>query len=155
MGEPALKIEEVHEFAPARRFELADLSRHGPWLLKRFAQLLPDIPEQRVAGYLRGMLYDNEHLFLYQDHAVALAQLIHSPGLKPVKVVQEKFVFVEDKNDKAQCEDAADMYEHMKQWAKRLDAERIIVCENTDVPKAMIEARLGRIFDTKVSHARI
>ncbi len=154
MGEPALK-EEFHEPAFVRRFELADLSRHGPWLLKRFAQLLPDVPEKNVAGYLSGMLRDNEHLFLYQDHAVALAQLIHSPGLKPSKIVQEKFVFVEDKNDKAQCEAAADFYTHMKQWGKRLDAERMFVCENTDVPKAMIEARLGRIFDTKISHVRV
>ena len=43
----------------------------------------------------------------------------------------------------------------MKLWGKRQDVERIIVCEDTDVPKAMIEARLGRIFDTKVSHVRV
>jgi hypothetical protein len=154
MTEAALKIE-AHEMAFVRRFELADLSQHGPWLMKRFAAKLPDVPEQRVAGYLRGLIYDNEHMFLYQDNAVALAQIIHTPGIKSGKIVQERFVWVENREDKQQLEFAADFYNHMKQWAKRQDAERIIVCEDTDVPKSLIEARLGRLFDTKISHARV
>ncbi len=157
MAEAALKTEyfQVHEPAFVRRFELADLSQHGPWLLKRFAQKLPDIQEARIAGYLRNLVFDNEHMFLYQPNAVALAQLIHSPGIKMVKIVQERFVWVENREDKAQLEMAADFYAHMKAWAKRQDAERIIVCEDTDVPKSLIEARLGRLFDTKISHARV
>ena len=155
MAEAALKIEEVHEPAFVRRFELADLSRHGPWLMKRFAAKLPDVQEQRIAGYLRGLVFDNEHMFLYQDHAVALAQMIHSPGIKTVKIVQERFVWVEDREDKQQLEFAADFYTHMKAWAKRMDAERIYVCEDTDVPKSLIEARVGRVFDAKISHVRV
>ena len=154
MSEAALKIE-IHEPAFVRRFELADLSRHGPWLMKRFALIFPDTNEKFIAGYLSRLVADNEHLFLYQDHAVALAQLIHSPGIKMTKIGQERFVWVEDKEDKSQLASAADFYEHMKVWAKRQDAERIIVCENSDVPKVMIEARLGRLFDTKISHARV
>ena len=155
MAEAALKLEEpVREPAPVRRFELADLSEHGPWLMKRFAAVFPDVHEQHVAGYLRGLVYSNEHMFLYQDHAVALAQLVHSPGIKPVKIVQERFVWVEDPTDKDQLEAAADFYLEIRQKAKMWDAERIIVCENTDVPKPLIEARLGRLLDTRISHAR-
>jgi hypothetical protein len=151
----ALKVVEPHVPAPSRRFELADLSTHGPWLLKRFAILYPDASEQHIAGYLRGILFDNEHFFRYQDHAVLLALFTHSPGIKPVRLVQERFCWLEDKDDKVQAEAAADMYLELKQWAKWKDAERIIVCENTDVPKSLIEARLGRVFDTKVSHVRV
>lgn len=154
MAEAALK-QEFHELAFVRRFELADLSQHGPWLMKRFAAKFPDADEKQIAGYLRGMVYDNEHMFLYQDNAVALFQLIHSPGIKPVKVVQERFVWVASREDKEQLEFAADFYEHAKVWAKRMEAERILVCEDTDVPKALIEARLGRLFDIKISHARV
>jgi hypothetical protein len=157
MAELLLKepIEEIHEPAVSRRFELPDLSRHGGWLLKRFLVLFPDMTEKYIAGYLSGLIYNNEHLFLYQEHAVALAQLVHSPGIKPAKVVQERFVWVEDKTDKQQSEFAADFYTHMKLWAQRIGAERIIVCENSDVPKSLIENRLGRVFDTKVSHVRV
>lgn len=156
MTEAALKEEVViREPAPTRRFELADLSQHGPWLMKRFAAMLPDVHEIRVAGYLRGLIYDNEHFFRYQDHAVALFQMIHSPGIKTVKIAQERFVWVEDREDKAQLEYAADFYIDARQWAQRMGAERMIVCESSDVPKALIEQRLGRVFDTKVSHARI
>ena len=156
MSESALKIEEpVHVPAPVRRFEPADLSQHGPWLLKRLAAKFPDMPEKAFAGYLSQLVSNNEHCFLYQPHAVALAQLVHSPGIKTVKIVQERFVWVEDRNDKDQLEHAADFYLEMKMWGKRQDVERMIVCEDTDVPKAMIEARLGRILDTKISHVRV
>jgi len=154
MAEAALKIE-PRELAFVRRFEQADLTTHGPWLMKRFMLKLPDVREQYIGGYLRGLVYDNEHLFLYQDNAVALAQIMHSPGIKSVKVVQERFVWMRNREDKAQQEAAADFYEHFKAWAKRLGAERINVREDSDVPKAMIEARLGRLFDTTVSHARV
>ena len=157
MAELLLKepIEEIHEKAFVRRFDIADLSTHGAWLMKRFAAKFSEMREQAIAGYLRGLIYDNEHTFLYQEHAVALAQFVHSPGIKPVRLVQERFVWVEDKTDKDQLEFAADFYDHIRQWAKGKDAERIIVCEDTDVPKSLIEARLGRVYDTKVSHARV
>jgi hypothetical protein len=154
MAEAALKTE-IHELAPVRRFEIADLSTHGPWLMKRFIAAFPDFTEQAIAGYLRGLIYNNEHIFLYQDNAVALAQLVHSPGIRTMKVLQERFVWVKDRDDKQQLADAADFYEYFKTWAKRQDIERIIVCESTDVPKSLIEAHLGRLFDTKISHARI
>jgi hypothetical protein len=157
MTEPLLKepIEEVREPAAIRRFELADLNTHGPWLLRRFATKFPDASEQHIAGYLRGLMNNNENMFYYMDNGVALAQLVISPGLKMTKLVQERFVWVKDKTDKEQLEDAAGFYDHMKQWAKWKEAERLIVCEDTDVPKNLIEARLGRIFDTKISHARV
>ena len=148
-------VEEVHQPALVRRFEPADLSKHGPWLLKRFAMVFPDLPEKYVAGYLSGLIFDNEHAFFYQDHAVALAQMVHSPGIKTVKVVQERFVWVEDVKNKDQLENAAGFYAHIKLWGVRQGAERIIVCENSDVPKPLIEQWLGRLFDTKITHARV
>lgn len=156
MSEAALKIEEiVREPATVRRFELADLSTHGGWLLKRLAAIFPDLGERAIAGYLTNLVYNNEHMFLCQPHAVALAQMTSSPGIRPTKLVQERFVFVEDKNDKEQLEDAADFYINMRQWGRQAGAERIIVMENSDVPKSLVELRLGRLFDTKISHARV
>ena len=154
MGEAAEKIE-IHEPAFSRRFEIADLSRHGPWLMKRFLVKFPDMGEKQVAGYLNGLITNNEHMFLYQDHAVALAQIVASPGIKLSWAIQERFVWVEAREDKQQLLDAADFYLHMKQWAVRQGVERIIVCEDTDVPKTLIEQRLGRLFDTKITHARV
>ena len=153
---PEAAVKEI-ERAPAstRRFELADLSQHGAWLLKRFAAKFPDMTDNTIAGYLQGLLYSNEHLFLYQDNAVGLAQLVYSAGIRPVKVVQERFVWIQDRNNKEWCENAADFYLEFRQWGKLQGAERIIACEDSDVPKALIEARIGRLFDTKISHARI
>lgn len=157
MAEALLKepIVEIHEPAPVRRFEVADLSTHGGWLIKRFQALFPDMSERGIAGYLNGLITSNDNLFLYQDHGVALAQMVYSGGARPIHIIQERFVWVEDKTDKQQLEFAADFYTHIHLWAKRASIERIIVCENTDVPKSLIEARIGRIFDTKVSHVRV
>lgn len=154
MNDVALK-EEIRVPAPVRRFEMPDLSQHGPWLMKRFIAKFPDADERYMAAYLSRLVYDNEHLFLYQPHAVALAQLVFSPGIKPHKIVQERFVWVENSKDTEQLEAAADFYSEMKLWGKRQNAERIFACEDTDVPKTLIIARIGRLFDITVSHARI
>lgn len=145
----------VHERATVRRFSTADLSEHGGWILKRLQPMYPDCDERFIAGWLRGLICDNAHSFLYQPNAVALAQLVATPGLRPGWMVQERFVWVEDKTDKEQLEHAADFYLAFAEWGRAQRAERIIACENSDVPKAMIEARLGRLFDTKISHARL
>jgi len=154
----AVRVEiksEPHAPVTVRRFSIADLSQHGAWILRRLQILFPDMPEQWIGGWMRGLIWNNEHLFLYQDHAVSLAQIVHSPGIKTTKVVQERFVWVENREDKEQLALAADFYTHMKVWAGRQGAERIVVCESSDVPKSLIEARLGRLFDTKISHARV
>ena len=155
MAEAAEKIAPPHEMAVVRRFELADLSRHGPWLLQRFGVEFPEVPERTVAGYLRGLIESPEYMFLYQDNSVALAQLIHLPGFQVRRAVQEHFVWCEDKADKRQLEYAADFYVHMAEFARRRDAQTMFVCEKTDVPKHLIEQRLGRLFDTKTTFARV
>ena len=154
MTEAVLKIDRP---APVtvRRFSTADLSEHGGWILKRLQLQFPDMPERFIGGWLSSLISNNENLFLYQPHAVALAQIVSTPSLRPGKMVQERFVWIEDKTDKDQIELAADFYDSILQWGKAQGAERIIVCENSDVPKTKIEERLGRLFNTTIVHARI
>lgn len=155
MTEAAFVEQAPHVPVIVRRFSTADLSQHGGWVLKRLQLLFPDCSEQWIGGWMRGLIANNEHLFLYQPHAVALFQVVNLPGLRPGKMIQERFVWVEDKTDKEQAELAADFYDSATSWGNGLRAERMIVCENTDVPKSKIEERLGRLFDTKITHARL
>ncbi len=155
MTEAAFLETPAHEPAILRRFSTADLSQHGGWILKRLVTVFPDCTENFIAGWMRGLIGNNENLFLYQAHAVALFQIVNLPGIRPGKMIQERFVWVEDKADKEQTEFAADFYNSAAEWGRGMQAERIIVCENTDVPKSKIEERLGRLFDTKISHARL
>lgn len=149
------EVEEVHVPVTVRRFGVADLSSHGPWIMKRLIPLFPDMPERWIGSWLAGLINNNEHLFLYQPHAIALAQVVSTPGLRPGKMVQERFVWVEDKTDKEQLRYAADFYDHFHEWARSLSAERMIVRENSDVPKNLIEERIGRLFVTEIFHARV
>lgn len=150
-----VKTEVVRERAMVRRFYPADLSSHGPWIMKRLTQMFPEADEHWLAGWLRGTIFDNAHLFLYQENAVCLAQVVMLPSIKPTQVVQERFCWVKDRTDKDQLESAADFYEDMALWARNLRIDRLFVAENTDVPKEEIQKRVGRVFETKICHVRL
>src|ERR1700730_17312930 len=94
------EIQRVGVELPAiRRFDLADLSRHGAWLVPRLTAAL-DLPEQRLAGWLRGMIDSSDFLFLTREHSVALAEMQRANGLADKPIVRERFVLVEDVENK-------------------------------------------------------
>lgn len=146
--------EVIREPVLTRRFDRGDLSRHGPWMLPRLVEAC-GISEQMAAGWLQSFLFSNEHMFLFQNHAVALAQAVPGYGLKNQLVVQERFVWVEDKEAKQQIKDAAEFYDHFYEWAKLKGAEQLIAMEYSDVPQSLVEERLGRLFKFETRYARI
>jgi hypothetical protein len=155
MAALAEKIQE-REIAPIRRFEMADLSKHGLWLMKRLLQAFPDMTEQSAGGYIRSILYSNDSYFLFQEHAVALAQFVSGYDMRAKPVVQERFVFVENKSDDSQIEAAADFYTEFYRWALLKGIEEIIVDENTDVPRALIEERTkARLFKRELMYLKV
>jgi len=58
-----------------RRFNEADLSMHGQWILKRLQQTNPTYTERTLINWLRNLFFDNASLFLATDHAVALFRI--------------------------------------------------------------------------------
>jgi len=144
------------EIATMRRFEIADLSSHGPWVLKRLLTAFPTMTEQSAGGFLRSLIYSNEYLFLFQEHAVGLAQQVSGYDMRPHPIIQERFVFVENKSDPDQVEAAADFYTEFYRWALLKGVEEIIVDENTDVPRALIEDRTrARLFKREMMYLKV
>jgi hypothetical protein len=143
--------------APAaiRRFQTPDLSKHGGWMLPRLCKAYPLISEGRIAGWLQGLIYSNEFLFLYQDHAVALAQRFFPDALQSIPVITEKFVFVENPEDPEQQASAALFYDEFHRWAKNQGILTIIVEELSDVPHDTIKERLGRLYTRQQTFARL
>ena len=121
MAEAALQRVGV-ELPAIRRFDLADLPQAGPWLMPRLVTAL-ELPEQRVAGWLRSMIDTNEHLFLWQPHSVALAELQRANGLADKPIVRERFVLAENPDDITHVKEAAAFYDEFKRWAKNIGAE--------------------------------
>ena len=138
-----------------RHLDTADLSTHGKWLLPRLMQTYPHLGERAAASFLQTVLYHNEYQILYQDHSVALVQVMAAHSLTAQPVVYERLVWVEDKENKEWVKQAADFYVEIRRWAKGLGAEAIIVEENTDVPHEMIKEKLGRIFQRPQQFARL
>jgi hypothetical protein len=153
MAEAALKLVETP--APTiRRFDTADLSKHGAWIMPRMLQTFSHLNERGVANFLQNIVYNNEYLLLYHEHGVALAQIMSAHTLTAKPIVYERFVWVENKEDKDQLKHAAGFYTEFLRWAKSQSAEVIIVEENTDVPHDLIKEKLGRIFTRQQQFAR-
>ncbi len=142
--------------APAiRRFEIPDLARHGGWLMKRLIATYPYLSDRELQGWLRGLIYNPECLFLYQDNSVALAQVVLNYTLTPKPVIYERFVFAEDKANSAHVEQAAEFYAEFERWAKNKSVDTILVEELTDVPHDLIKKHLGRLFTRQQTFARV
>lgn len=138
-----------------RRFDTADLSLHGKWVLPRMMTAFPHLNERSVASFLQTVNSNNEYLFLFQDDSVALAQVLSAQTLDASRVVIERFVWAKDRDDKEQVKAAAEFYVEFRRWAKGLNSEIVIVGENTDVPNDLIKEKLGRIYTRQQSFARI
>ena len=134
-----------------RRFELPDLTNHGGWITKRLLTAFPHRTAQDLAGWLRGILYSNEFLFLYQDHGVALATVTRAHPLEPRPIVQEMFVLVEE----GHVQEGAVFYDWFVRWAKAQSIDTIAVEALSDVPHDMIKERVGRLFTKQVIFARL
>lgn len=138
-----------------RRFEIPDLDRHAKWIMPRLMAAFPHLNERAVAGFLSSIIYQNDYLFLYQPHGVALALVLSSNTLNPKPVIWEQFVWVEDPNDKEQVAQAAVFYDHFAKWGKSMGVEVMIVEEMTDVPHDAIKNAIGRIFNRQQQFVRL
>ena len=150
---PDLKL--VNQSLLMRRFDTADLSQHGKWIMPRMLRAYPHLNERGVATFLQNIVWNNEYLLLYQPSGVALAQVMSAHTLTAKPVVYERFVWVENIDDKEHIRRGAEFYAEFAKWAKRLDADVIIVEQNSDIPHDMIKEKLGRIFTRQEMFARV
>lgn len=143
--------------AAIRRFELPDLDLHGGWIKERLLKQFPHLNDRIVIGWLKGMLYSSETLFLYQPNSVCMAQIVKLHTLDPAPVVQERFVWCRDPNSAAHQAEAAEFYERIMAWAMHQSAGAVIVEEATDVPREMIQSKLGnkRIFNRQQAFVKL
>lgn len=140
----AQKIEPKDSYV--RRFELADLSEQGPWLMPRLLQTYPHIPERTMAGFLNGQLYSSEMSFLYSKNAVGMAQLVRSTTLQPKPIAWERFVFCRDPSDAEHAAEALAFYEHWRTWIKHQGGDTVIVMQASDVPPELLAKSCGRLM---------
>jgi len=147
--------EKIEPLINIRRFEEADLNTHGSWVMKRLIDRYPHHNERFMATFLRGLIYSNEYLFLFQDHSVCLAQMVRTKTLDAMPVVQELFVWAEDKDNALYCLEAANFYDRMLEWAKGLGVKQIIVEEDSDVSHEKIKERMGRVYSAQIQFVRL
>ena len=151
----ALAVVDAVPALTIRKFDTADLTTQAGWIIPRMIKSYPHLSERSVAGFLQTINYNNEYLFLYYTHGVALAQVMSAHSLDASPIVYERFVWVENPEDKDQVKAAAEFYVEFARWAKHLGALVLIVEENTDVSHALIKEKLGRIFSRQQQFARI
>lgn len=135
-----------------RRFSIADLSG---WVERRLVAQFPHIKTQSMSSFVYQLISDNDCSFLYQEHAVALAQFVRPHVFGAVPVIHERFVWAEDPSNRAHLTRAAEFYTEWKNWATRMGVDVLIVMENTDVFVDSIEKRLGTLRKKPQTFARI
>ena len=135
---------------PIRRFQPADIRQHD-WIVERLIAAFPHQTRFSLPGWLQNIVFANEFLFLFQEHAVALAEITSEFSLSGDKVVIERFVFAE----KGHEAEAAQFYTEFHRWAASHGVKTIVVQEMSDVPHEMIKERLGRIFTRQQQFARV
>ena len=119
--------------------------------MKRLAQAYPDQNTRSLLGWIRGLLYDNANLFLYQDNGVALFQTVGIFSLAHKPVVIERFVFCQEGHVK----EGAEFYTKAAQWAKSQGIEQVFVEELSDIPHDLIKEKIGRLFTRQQVFARV
>lgn len=142
---PAVALKVTDE-SSLRRFQVPDLDRHRGWMIARLKAAYPHLNDANLVGWIRNVIYSPEYLFLYQENSAALFQVISSHTLQPQPLVEERFVFVEDKENKDHIEQAAAFYTEVAKWSKHQGATTIVVEELSDVPHEMIKDKLGRLL---------
>lgn len=129
-----------------RRFQIPDLDRHRAWMIARLKAAYPHLNDANLVGWVRNMIYSPEYLFLYQDNSVGLFQVLSAHTLQPEPLVQERFVFCENKEMPEYVEQASQFYTEAARWARHQGARTVIVEELSDVPHEMIKERIGRLL---------
>jgi hypothetical protein len=152
MAEAAQVI--IDDGSSLRRFQVPDLDRHQGWMTARFKTAYPNISDRERIGWLKGVIYQNEYLFLYQDNSIALFHVMRGHTLKPEAVIMEHFVWCEDRENATHQAQAANFYAEVLTWAKHQGAGTIVVENSTDVPHDMIKEKLGRLFTRQEVFAR-
>jgi len=145
----------VDEAPSTRRFARPDLDTHGGWVMDRFIKCYPHVLPRNAAGWLTGLIYNNEVMFLYQPNAVGLAQVERAHTLAPHPLVREMFVFA---RTPGHVKEASWMYVEFDRWAKQIGADTLIVGNGfSDVPVEMIGQRLGnrRVFTAQQRFVKV
>jgi hypothetical protein len=137
-----------------RRFEIPDIDRHGMWLLQRIQRAYPHLDQRSVIGWLRGLIYNRENMFLFQEHSVGLAVLDRGETLNPKPLVRERFVFAQSDEH---IDEAALFYPEFARWGRNMGCERMIINEKTDVPLEKIKKILpeARTFAQQITFATL
>ena len=140
-----------------RRFELPDLSQHGQWVLKRLLTVYKHLNEQQLAGWLRGVVYSNEFLFLYLPRGIALFQVERAHTLNPAPIIRQHFVWVQNPADQEQVVAASEFYSKVMTWAKQQSASTIVGIDlNSDVPQEMVKDKCEkRVFTREEKFVRL
>jgi hypothetical protein len=141
--------------SPVQRFTQSNLTDKAGWILKRLVAKYPNRDERGWANQLRFMCDRNDCLFIVQLHGVALAEVVQTDTLVGKRVVQERFVWCEDRQNPDQVEAAADFYDEFHRWAFSLGIDEIVIAKDTDVPNEMIQSRLGKIYLSQTRFVKV
>jgi hypothetical protein len=122
------------------RFSALDLDRMAVWLMPKLREAYPHHSDTQIVNFLRSCMVSNDWLFACTENAVLLAQIV-TPPMRLMRV-DEEFCCTKEEDT---LDEAADLYRDLKRWADRIGASKILVDQFSDVPRNMIQYRVGKV----------
>lgn len=139
-----------------KRFYIADLTTHGPWLMPRLLKLYPNQTERSIIGWLNTVIDQNEFLCLVTPNAACFAERVAFDRLSAKFIVREIFVWCRDAENALQQKEAAAFYPRMADWARHQGIDKLIVCERSDVPVVQVREQFGgKLHEFKTMFVRV
>jgi len=125
------------------RFDLGDIERWGPFLLRRLGEKYPFIRETQHASWIRSLILMPDTFFIKSAEAIACAQ-IQRDIFRPEGWVHERFVLGRGKNA---AEQMSMLYQEIWRWGSNVGVHEFVVDKFSDLPRDQIqEALKTRIY---------
>jgi hypothetical protein len=120
------------------RFDLGDLEKWGPFLLRRLGEKYPFIRETEHASWVRSLILMPDTFFIKTAQAIGCAQIMRDI-FRPAGWVQERFVFTRSKASAGQMDL---IYQEIWRWAINVGVHEFVVDKLTDATRDQIQEAL-------------
>lgn len=133
-------VPEARIIASVSKFQVADFTTRGAFLVERMSPLWPQVNANNITGHLMPYMGSNQHIFIKNDVAVALGMRMQKP-FETAPYVEAVFGFC-DGDMKVNGTKLLQLYREMMRWGKELGATEFRPGHVSDLPHGTLKAML-------------
>ena len=138
-----------------RRLQESDLALHSSWLFPRLTKLYPHMNDRALLTWFKGIMFSNDFMPLASDTGVALGYISRPDVLAQKPIVQVGFVWVKNRAEAAQAQEAIGFYQQYINWANSNFIDVIYLADHSDVPLDVVKETFKRVLVKETKYLRV